>query len=62
MEAARRILEQFSVRSLFVTAYGDRVTLGRAESAQPAGILFKPFDKTRLGEALAAARARMSGN
>ena len=62
VEAARRILEQFSVRSLFVTAYGDRVTLGRAESAQPAGILFKPFDKTRLGEALAAARARMSGN
>ena len=62
VEAAAKILKQFGIRSLFVTAYGDRVTLQRAEAAQPAGILFKPFDKARLGSALAAARDRLSRN
>ena len=62
IEAAENILKRFGIRSLFVTAYGDRVTLQRAEAAQPAGILFKPFDKARLGSALAAARDRLSRN
>jgi DNA-binding NarL/FixJ family response regulator len=62
IEAAENIVKQFGIRSLFVTAYGDRVTLQRAEAAQPAGILFKPFDKARLGSALAAARDRLSRN
>ena len=62
IDAAGQILERFGIRSLFITAYGDRVTLKRAESAQPAGILVKPFDKARLGSALAAARDRLSRN
>jgi two-component system, response regulator PdtaR len=55
IEAAKQILEQLSIRSLFVTAYGDRVTLGRVQSVGPAGIVLKPFDKQRLAEAIAAA-------
>jgi DNA-binding NarL/FixJ family response regulator len=55
IEAAKQILAQFSIRSLFVTAYGDRVTLGRVQSVGPAGIVLKPFDKQRLGDAIAGA-------
>jgi two-component system, response regulator PdtaR len=57
--AAQEILQRFGIRSLFVTAYGDRVTLGRAQSAGPLGIVVKPFDKQRLAEALAAARDKV---
>jgi DNA-binding NarL/FixJ family response regulator len=53
--AAQQILDRFGIRSLFVTAYGDRVTLGRAQSVGPLGIVVKPFDKQRLAEAIAAA-------
>lgn len=53
--AARQILERFAIRSLFVTAYGDRVTLGRVLSADPAGVILKPFDKQRLASAIEAA-------
>ena len=56
--AAQQILERFGIRSLFVTAYGDRVTMGRAQSADPLGIVVKPFDKQRLAEAIAAARQK----
>jgi two-component system, response regulator PdtaR len=62
IDAAGQILARFGIRSLFVTAYGDRATLQRAESTQPAGVLFKPFDKARLGSALVAARDRLSRN
>ena len=54
--AAQQILERFGIRSLFVTAYGDRLTLGRAQAVDPAGIVLKPFDKQRLADALKAAR------
>jgi AmiR/NasT family two-component response regulator len=54
--AAQQILERFGIRSLFVTAYGDRSTLGRAQAAAPAGIVLKPFDKQRLADALKSAR------
>jgi DNA-binding NarL/FixJ family response regulator len=54
--AAQQILERFGIRSLFVTAYGDRVTLGRTQSIDPAGVVLKPFDKQRLAQALLAAR------
>jgi CheY-like chemotaxis protein len=56
--AAQQILERFGIRSLFVTAYGDRVTMARAQSAGPLGIVVKPFDKQRLAEAIAAARQK----
>ena len=55
--AAQQILERFRIRSLFVTAYGDRVTLGRAQSAGPAGVVLKPFDKQALAAALEAAQS-----
>jgi two-component system, response regulator PdtaR len=58
IEAAKQILDQFGIRSLFVTAYGDRITLGRVQSVGPAGIVLKPFDKQRLADAVAAALGR----
>ena len=58
ISAAQEILERFGIRSLFVTAYGDRVTMGRANSAAPIGIVLKPFDKQRLASAIAQARKK----
>jgi DNA-binding NarL/FixJ family response regulator len=58
ISAAQEILEKFGIRSLFVTAYGDRVTMGRAQSAAPIGIVLKPFDKQRLARAIAEARRK----
>jgi DNA-binding NarL/FixJ family response regulator len=55
INAAQQILERLGIRSLFVTAYGDRGTLARAQSAGPLGIVVKPFDKQRLADAIAAA-------
>ena len=55
--AARRIGEQFGIRSLFVTAYGDRVTLDRVQTVNPLGVVLKPFDKERLRSAIATASA-----
>lgn len=57
--AAREIFERYGVHSLFVTAYGDRATLTRAESAHPAGVILKPVGRERLHAALVAARARL---
>ena len=58
ISAAQEILQRFGIRSLFVTAYGDRVTMGRAQSAAPIGIVIKPFDKQRLASAIAEARRK----
>lgn len=57
--AARQILDNFGIRSLFVTAYGDRATLSRAQGADPVGLVLKPFDKQRLAAAIAGARLRL---
>ena len=56
ISAARRIGEQLGIRSLFVTAYGDRVTLDRVQTVNPIGVVLKPFDKERLRSAIAAAK------
>jgi DNA-binding NarL/FixJ family response regulator len=56
ISAARRIGEQLGIRSLFVTAYGDRVTLDRVQTVNPLGVVLKPFDKERLRSAIAAAK------
>jgi DNA-binding NarL/FixJ family response regulator len=57
ISAARRIGEQLGIRSLFVTAYGDRVTLDRVQTVNPLGVVLKPFDKERLRSAIAAAKS-----
>ena len=55
VSAARRIGDKFGIRSLFVTAYGDQVTLDRIQAVNPLGVLLKPFDKERLRVAISAA-------
>ena len=57
ISAARRIGEQLGIRSLFVTAYGDRVTLDRVQTVNPLGVVLKPFYKERLRSAIAAAKS-----
>jgi len=56
ISAARRIGEQLGIRSLFVTAYGDRVTLDRVQTVNPLGVVLKPSDKERMRSAIAAAK------
>jgi DNA-binding NarL/FixJ family response regulator len=57
ISAARRIGDQLGIRSLFVTAYGDRVTLDRLRTVNPLGVVLKPFDKDRLRTAITGATA-----
>lgn len=48
IEAARQILEQFQISSIFLTAYSDEATLERAKASQPLGYILKPFKEREL--------------
>jgi PAS domain S-box-containing protein len=46
--AARMILEQLDIYSVFLTAFSDRDTIEECKLAQPLGYLIKPFDEHAL--------------
>lgn len=48
VEAAKRIRERFNIPVVYVTAYGDKKTLQRANSTGPFGYLTKPFSMIEL--------------
>ncbi len=48
IETARRIRERFDVPILFMTAYGDEATVGRAMDSAPYGYLIKPYRPDEL--------------
>lgn len=52
VNAAVKIFEQYGVRSIFVSAYGNAATRARAEPANPLGWVRKPIDKADLNEVL----------
>jgi len=52
VEAARQILGGQGIRSIFLTAHNDPVTLERANGASPLDVLTKPYSRTRLITAL----------
>jgi len=48
IETAKRLLEQFQVPCIFLTAYSDPATLERAKAAQPLAYIIKPFKEREL--------------
>jgi PAS domain S-box-containing protein len=61
VETARRMREARPVPLIFLTAYADEETTGRAKITQPFGYLLKPFDPRELRVAIEVAlyKARM---
>jgi CheY-like chemotaxis protein len=52
IETALIIKEKFNIPSLFLTAYGSGSVIERAKKVNPIGYLLKPFDDSKLQEAI----------
>jgi diguanylate cyclase (GGDEF)-like protein/PAS domain S-box-containing protein len=48
IEAAKRIKDELRIPVIFLTAYADEKTLGRAKEAEPYGYILKPFKEREL--------------
>lgn len=48
IEAAKHMREQFDIPVVFLTAYEDEATLGRARATEPFGYLLKPYEEREL--------------
>lgn len=59
VEAAVEIMQRFGIPSLFVSAFADQATRERADAAQPAGWLSKPFTIDQLLGSVRAALDRL---
>ena len=57
IEAARALKAQFDLDVVFLTAYGDEETVGRAQEIGAVGYLVKPFTRPQLRAALSTAVA-----
>ncbi len=58
IEAARRIMEEFHIPSLFLTSYVDREMLDKAKGLNAVGYVLKPFEDRELGVAVEMALHR----
>lgn len=61
IEAATEIGERWGIPVVFATAYSDNATLDRAEAANPAGYVLKPFQQKQLQVTLKTALTRPAG-
>lgn len=61
IEAARALRERHGLDVVFLTAYADEETVGRAEGVGAAAYLVKPFSKPQLRAALSTVFARHAG-
>jgi PAS domain S-box-containing protein len=52
IEAAAALRRQYDIPSIFITAYADDDTLGRARATEPFGYLVKPFQDRELHAAI----------
>ncbi|MGQ9688780.1 MAG: PAS domain S-box protein [Desulfobaccales bacterium] len=59
IDTAVFLRQRHGLPTIFLTAYGDDHTLGRAKAAEPFGYITKPFDETRLRPVLAMALERV---
>ena len=48
IEAAEEIFMRFNIPIIFLTAYSDDNTLGKAKTTQPFGYVLKPFEEKQL--------------
>jgi CheY-like chemotaxis protein len=56
--AAEQIRSRFGLPVVFVTAYADEDTLGRACLTEPCGYLLKPFEEQELRAVVESALGR----
>lgn len=61
IEAARALRERHGLEVVFLSAYADEHTVGRAEGVGAAAYLVKPFSKPQLRAALSTVFARHAG-
>ncbi|MCC6865547.1 MAG: response regulator [Ignavibacteria bacterium] len=52
IETAEEIRNRFNIPSLFLTAYNSSTIIDRAMKINPAGFLLKPFEDTKLQQAI----------
>lgn len=52
IQAARQIINQFSIPVVYLTAFGDEVTIKKAEDTNPLGFIQKPFEERELSAIL----------
>jgi CheY-like chemotaxis protein len=55
VQAAEVIAQRFGTPVVFLTAHTDKATVARAQAAQPAGYIVKPFNREKLHAAIAGA-------
>jgi signal transduction histidine kinase len=48
IEAAEKILDNFNIPVVYLSAYSDQKTLQKAKTTQPFGYILKPFEETQL--------------
>lgn len=61
VETSARIMEQFRTPVIFLTAYADDGTLGRAKLTDPYGFILKPFNERELHTAIQVALHKHQG-
>ena len=52
IETAEQIHKQFQIPIVFLTAYADKITMSRAQRANPYGYILKPFEDEELKSVL----------
>ena len=57
-EAAAYIRDKLNIPVVYITAYGDDTTLGRAEKTKPLGIIIKPCGEKELHKGIELALSR----
>ncbi len=58
IQTAEEIHKRFNIPVVYLTAYGDILTVGRAKETEPFGYIVKPFEEKELNTAVAIALAR----
>lgn len=60
ISVAQELRERLNVPSIYITAYCDETTLGRAKATEPYGYLIKPFSESELRATLEMALHRIT--
>jgi signal transduction histidine kinase len=58
IQTAEKIYKRFNIPVVYLTAYGDFMTVERAKASEPFGYIFKPFEEKELHTAVAIALSR----
>ncbi|HSK39089.1 MAG TPA: response regulator [Arenibaculum sp.] len=59
IDAARRIRNEFGIRSVYLSAYTDHQTMSRVTATYPLGFVQKPYSAAQLKNALELAARRL---